>query len=135
MKLNNNLDTFEIRNLKRDYSSASTSESFDINEYPCLVKDSIIEISPYYSSCFCFNDIPQCPKECTNLFTELSDEQIEEYRLLNNKLSILIVDLEESIEPVNIKDDCSLQPHKVNLDLPSSRLLARRRTVPARIRN
>lgn len=59
----------------------------------------------------------------------MSDESETRYKRLNYSLNQLLDTLEESLDSVNIRDECSSKPIAIKLQEPTLSLLNRRRSM------
>ena len=64
-----------------------------------------------------------------HLFDSISDEQKYSYSLLRDKLKEIYTNLELEIEPVCIRDTCTIVPKSVDLSRISSSMMNRRRLL------
>lgn len=72
------------------------------------------------------NDLNICEVK-QNVFEVISDEQKSTYYRLRNSLESIYKSLEEEIEPVNVRDQCGINPRIIGLCATSGSLIARRR--------
>lgn len=72
------------------------------------------------------NEVNMCEVK-QNVFNVISDEQKSAYDRLRNSLEGIYKSLEEEIEPVNVRDQCGINPRIIGLCTTSGSLIARRR--------
>ncbi|CAG9315280.1 unnamed protein product [Blepharisma stoltei] len=70
------------------------------------------------------------PRLNPGLFKEITEQKYRDYKKLNFRVGLLLNSLEDTMEAVSVRDDCSLQPIPIRLDIKCSRLMNRRRTDP-----
>ncbi|OMJ94806.1 hypothetical protein SteCoe_1990 [Stentor coeruleus] len=78
----------------------------------------------------CFEDLVLVePTQVKNLFTHISDEQKHIYSKLQTNLAEIYTSLEKEIEPVCIRDQCSIAPKPIGLCSISNSCITRRRVM------
>ncbi|CAG9327190.1 unnamed protein product [Blepharisma stoltei] len=75
----------------------------------------------------CYRTNPLTPSENLHLFTRLEVNKEIKIRDLNWKIRKLLHYLDEEIEAISIRDECSIAPKPLELDSPSSNFIKQRR--------
>lgn len=97
----------------------------------------ISDASTIDMECDSDNDIESCfadlvlvePTQIKHLFTHISDEQKYIYCKLQTNLAEIYTSLEKEIEPVCIRDQCSIAPKPIGLCSISNSCITRRRVM------
>lgn len=71
----------------------------------------------------------QIPENNISIFTYPDDFQIESIKNLMNRLPILVSELQETVQSVSVKDECSIQNKNIIILDTGRSMLIRKRTV------
>lgn len=111
------------------YNSTSAC-SEDVGSSTDLDIESPLHFPTLCSNLSCPIDIGYDKESYSHLFKPITNQQKENYIILNNKLISLVAVLDGLLDSVNIRDECSKQPKAIQLSVPSIRSFGRRRTEP-----
>ncbi|CAG9313825.1 unnamed protein product [Blepharisma stoltei] len=110
------------------YSDVSTSESVD-SEDGLLAKESFWSEGHFEEWHFDLLTKNGPIIVDSRFFTPMSGKSEQQYKILNEKVHKLLEVLDDTMDSVNIRDECSLKPAVIKLDGPKFSLLQKRRTL------